>query len=218
MNVLSSPSAPMAPRRPRLPGWMRQPLPTSQTFAHTRELVQGLRLHTVCESAKCPNHWECWSKGTATFMIDQHGKAEAADKGVNLARHLCRSAAIAQRNQFGRGHNLHAPPQARPDDGHQGHPDHPARPPQPVPRQAEHQHQHNEPARARTVSRGVGEPERPPGHVPPAGEIALRALLRGPPREQQADDEHQRARGHDHQPIKRGHSLSNELLSCCPQG
>src|SRR5207302_2767901 len=26
-------------------------------------------LHTVCESAKCPNHWECWSKGTATFMI-----------------------------------------------------------------------------------------------------------------------------------------------------
>lgn len=69
MNVLSSPSAPMAPRRPRLPGWMRQPLPTSQTFAHTRELVQGLRLHTVCESAKCPNHWECWSKGTATFMI-----------------------------------------------------------------------------------------------------------------------------------------------------
>jgi lipoic acid synthetase len=28
-----------------------------------------LKLHTVCESAKCPNHWECWEKGTATFMI-----------------------------------------------------------------------------------------------------------------------------------------------------
>jgi len=32
-------------------------------------LLDGLGLHTVCESAKCPNHWECWSKGTATFMI-----------------------------------------------------------------------------------------------------------------------------------------------------
>jgi lipoic acid synthetase len=32
-------------------------------------LLDDLKLHTVCESAKCPNHWECWSKGTATFMI-----------------------------------------------------------------------------------------------------------------------------------------------------
>jgi lipoic acid synthetase len=32
-------------------------------------LLDELKLHTVCESAKCPNHWECWSKGTATFMI-----------------------------------------------------------------------------------------------------------------------------------------------------
>jgi lipoic acid synthetase len=39
------------------------------TFSQTRNLLQDLRLHTVCESAKCPNHWECWSKGTATFMI-----------------------------------------------------------------------------------------------------------------------------------------------------
>lgn len=44
-------------------------LPTSDTFSRTRNLLQDLRLHTVCESAKCPNHWECWSKGTATFMI-----------------------------------------------------------------------------------------------------------------------------------------------------
>lgn len=48
---------------------MRLKLPTSNTFAQTRNLLQDLRLHTVCESAKCPNHWECWSKGTATFMI-----------------------------------------------------------------------------------------------------------------------------------------------------
>ena len=55
--------------RPRLPSWLRIQLPTTPTFARTRTLLSELRLHTVCESAKCPNHWECWSKGTATFMI-----------------------------------------------------------------------------------------------------------------------------------------------------
>jgi lipoic acid synthetase len=55
--------------RPRLPEWLRLKLPTENTFARTRNLLDDLRLHTVCESAKCPNHWECWSKGTATFMI-----------------------------------------------------------------------------------------------------------------------------------------------------
>ena len=55
--------------RPRLPEWLRVRLPTSGGFFETRNLLQDLRLHTVCESAKCPNHWECWSKGTATFMI-----------------------------------------------------------------------------------------------------------------------------------------------------
>ncbi|HMJ90800.1 MAG TPA: lipoyl synthase [Candidatus Acidoferrum sp.] len=55
--------------RPRIPEWLRLKLPTSNTFSQTRALLDGLRLHTVCESAKCPNHWECWSKGTATFMI-----------------------------------------------------------------------------------------------------------------------------------------------------
>ncbi len=55
--------------RPRLPEWLRFNLPTSDSFAQTRNLLGELKLHTVCESAKCPNHWECWSKGTATFMI-----------------------------------------------------------------------------------------------------------------------------------------------------
>ena len=55
--------------RPRLPEWLRIKLPTSDTFAQTRSLLDELKLHTVCESAKCPNHWECWDKGTATFMI-----------------------------------------------------------------------------------------------------------------------------------------------------
>ena len=57
------------PKRPRLPEWLRITLPTSDRFARTRGLLEELKLHTVCESAKCPNHWECWSKGTATFMI-----------------------------------------------------------------------------------------------------------------------------------------------------
>src|SRR5438876_509439 len=55
--------------RPRLPEWLRLKLPTQSSFAQTRNLLADLRLHTVCESARCPNHWECWSKGTATFMI-----------------------------------------------------------------------------------------------------------------------------------------------------
>jgi lipoic acid synthetase len=55
--------------RPRLPEWFRLKLPVADTFVATRNLLDDLKLHTVCESAKCPNHWECWSKGTATFMI-----------------------------------------------------------------------------------------------------------------------------------------------------
>ncbi len=55
--------------RPRLPDWLRFNLPQSDSFTRTRGLLDELKLHTVCESARCPNHWECWSKGTATFMI-----------------------------------------------------------------------------------------------------------------------------------------------------
>src|SRR3954449_6610039 len=55
--------------RVRLPEWLRIKLPQSKSSFQTRNLLEDLRLHTVCESAKCPNHWECWSKGTATFMI-----------------------------------------------------------------------------------------------------------------------------------------------------
>lgn len=64
-NSIEAPPKP----RPRIPEWLRLKLPTTDTFGQTRNLLDGLRLHTVCESAKCPNHWECWSKGTATFMI-----------------------------------------------------------------------------------------------------------------------------------------------------
>lgn len=66
MSVLN----PAEPKpRPRLPEWLRIRLPTSDSFANTRALLDELKLHTVCQSAMCPNHWECWTKGTATFMI-----------------------------------------------------------------------------------------------------------------------------------------------------
>ena len=53
----------------RKPDWLRIKLPTSAVFRETDALVQGLKLHTVCEEARCPNRFECWSRGTATFMI-----------------------------------------------------------------------------------------------------------------------------------------------------
>lgn len=68
MSTVETIPLPTKPR-PRIPEWLRLKLPTSNTFAQTSNLLSDLRLHTVCESAKCPNHWECWSKGTATFMI-----------------------------------------------------------------------------------------------------------------------------------------------------
>ena len=51
------------------PDWIKVRLPSNPVFFSTKALVSDLRLHTVCESAQCPNRWECWSKGTATFMI-----------------------------------------------------------------------------------------------------------------------------------------------------
>ena len=70
LGPLHPPSAGVAARpRPRLPQWLRIKLPTSDQFGQTRALLDELKLHTVCQSAQCPNHWECWTKGTATFMI-----------------------------------------------------------------------------------------------------------------------------------------------------
>jgi lipoyl synthase len=51
------------------PSWIKVRLPSNPVFFSTKALISDLRLHTVCESAHCPNRWECWSQGTATFMI-----------------------------------------------------------------------------------------------------------------------------------------------------
>src|SRR5271168_1885690 len=53
----------------RKPEWIKVRLPSNPVFWSTKEVVADLRLHTGCEEAQCPNRWECWSQGTATFMI-----------------------------------------------------------------------------------------------------------------------------------------------------
>ncbi len=53
----------------RFPEWLRRPWPTGETVAATRGTVEDLKLHTVCQSACCPNLGECWAKGTATVMV-----------------------------------------------------------------------------------------------------------------------------------------------------
>jgi len=51
------------------PDWLRVKLPYGRTFTNVRKIIDEHKLHTVCESARCPNMGECWGAGTATFMI-----------------------------------------------------------------------------------------------------------------------------------------------------
>ncbi|MBZ5584670.1 MAG: lipoyl synthase [Acidobacteriia bacterium] len=51
------------------PKWLRAPAPAGENYRDLKELIGRLRLHTVCESAACPNVGECWNQRTATFMI-----------------------------------------------------------------------------------------------------------------------------------------------------
>lgn len=53
----------------RKPGWLRAKLPSGAEYGRVRQLVDDNKLHTVCESARCPNLGECWTRGTATVMI-----------------------------------------------------------------------------------------------------------------------------------------------------
>lgn len=54
---------------PPRPAWLRAPAPAGENYSNLKSLVTDLRLHTVCESAACPNIGECWNHRTATFMI-----------------------------------------------------------------------------------------------------------------------------------------------------
>jgi lipoic acid synthetase len=60
----------LAPRRPvRKPEWLKAKAPGGETFHNLKKMARELKLHTVCESAQCPNIGECWNQKAATFMM-----------------------------------------------------------------------------------------------------------------------------------------------------
>ena len=60
----------LQPRRPeRKPEWLKARAPGGETFHNLKKLARELKLHTVCESANCPNLGECWNQKSATFMM-----------------------------------------------------------------------------------------------------------------------------------------------------
>src|SRR5258708_800871 len=71
LNILSSLQAVPAAERPfqRKPAWLKMKMPGGEGYTNLMKLVNDHRLHTVCQSAMCPNMGECWSAGTATLMI-----------------------------------------------------------------------------------------------------------------------------------------------------
>jgi lipoic acid synthetase len=69
----------------RRPHWLKVDLGGKGSFYHVKELVEGQKLHTVCQSARCPNIGECWGRKTATFMI--LGDACSRDCGFCAVSH-----------------------------------------------------------------------------------------------------------------------------------
>ena len=59
-----------SPRRPTpKPAWLKARAPVGENYHELKSLARSLNLHTVCESAHCPNIGECWNQRTATFMM-----------------------------------------------------------------------------------------------------------------------------------------------------
>lgn len=83
--------SPVPPRTPK-PRWLTRKLPSGPQYERIRQLLKSQCLHTVCQEAKCPNQFECFGKGAATFMI----------LGDHCSRD-CRFCAVA--------HGLQGPPE-----------------------------------------------------------------------------------------------------------
>lgn len=79
------------PVRERKPDWLKVKMPTSTVYGEVKKLVREHGLHTVCEEAMCPNIGECWSRGTATFMLMGH-----------ICTRGCRFCAVDTGNPMGR--------------------------------------------------------------------------------------------------------------------
>ena len=60
---------PVQPLLPRRPPWLKVRVPGGENYTELKRIMSAQRLHTVCESARCPNVAECWGHRTATFMI-----------------------------------------------------------------------------------------------------------------------------------------------------
>lgn len=56
-------------QRIRKPDWLKVRIPIGEEYKKVKSLVDGHKLHTICQSGNCPNMGECWGAGTATFMI-----------------------------------------------------------------------------------------------------------------------------------------------------
>jgi lipoic acid synthetase len=69
MSAPDSPAPEAAPRRRDRPDWLRVRYRATPELERVQDLVRELELHTVCQSAACPNLGECWARGTATFML-----------------------------------------------------------------------------------------------------------------------------------------------------
>lgn len=68
-HMILTPQQEVAGGMGRKPSWLKMKMPGGEGYARLLKLVNEQRLHTVCQSAKCPNMGECWSAGTATLMI-----------------------------------------------------------------------------------------------------------------------------------------------------
>lgn len=65
----SGPEASPSASRPRLPSWFKVAARTGPDYLEIKQTMERLKLHTICEEARCPNRWECWNARTATFLI-----------------------------------------------------------------------------------------------------------------------------------------------------
>ena len=77
-------------REPK-PSWLKVSIPTGEVFGQVKQIVREHGLHTVCEEAMCPNIAECWSRGTATFMLMGH-----------ICTRACRFCAVDTGNPMGK--------------------------------------------------------------------------------------------------------------------
>ncbi len=96
--------------------WLKKRIPSIQEIEKVKSILEGTALHTVCEEARCPNLGECFSKGTATFLIlgrictrncgfcaVEHGSAFSLDRKEpeKVARGRERDGASICRHHFG---------------------------------------------------------------------------------------------------------------------